>query len=353
MSLGKQTDEALVAEARKGDRAAFGLLVRRYQNLVCAIAYGRLGDAEWAGDIAQEAFLVSLENLGQLRSGAKFAAWIRKITHNLCNRWERSERYRRALIAELDRRPRKVDARRPEETAERREELAVVRHAMESLPESLRVPLVLHYFEGQTHAETARELGISRAAAVKRVERAKERLRTTTRAMHAGFAATQIEAGFRKAKPDEGFAMRILGAAPAGTVCGKLGLNAMRLSLGEVVRHVISSAARHVPVLISEGGAEVTVGKVILAIVGGLVLAGGATAYLFARSDEGEVEPVAVEAEASESSGGMAPAAAMQATGTVPMVEMPNGARGAVRGAGAPAVPMAAGAAMADEPKEE
>jgi len=352
MSLGKQTDEALVAEARKGDRAAFGVLVQRYQNLVCAIAYGRLGNADRAGDIAQEAFLVSLENLGQLRSGSKFAAWIRRITHNLCNRWERSETYRRALRAELDRRPVRSGGKRPEDVAETREELAIVRHAMESMPESLRVPLVLHYFEGQTHAETARDLGISKAAVVKRVERAKQHLRVTSRAMHVGFMTSQIQANIRRAKPDEKFAMRILGAAPAGSVCGKLGLDALKLGLGEAARRLISSAARHAPVLISEGGAEVTVGKVILAIVGGLLLAGGATAYLLARTGDVEAEPTAGEAGVPQVSGAVAPAAAVGAADSeraapmAPSVEMPSGAtQGGMRGSGsAPMVPMAVGA---------
>jgi len=349
--LKKRTDDALVASARKGDRAAFGMLVQRYQNLVCAIAYSRLGNADRAGDIAQEAFLVSLENLAQLRSGPKFAPWIRRITHNLCNRWERSETYRRALRAELGRRPVRSVGKRAEDVAERREELAIVRHAMESLPESLRLPLVLHYFEGQTHAETARDLGISKAAVVKRVERAKQHLRTTLRVVHVGFATSQIQANIRKAKPDEKFAMRILGAAPVGSVCGKLGLDALKLGLGQAARRFISSAARYRPVFMTGGGAEMTVGKVILAIVGGLLLAGGATAYLLARTGDVEAEPTAGEADVSQPSGSVAPAAGVGAADAdrvapmVPMVEMPSGAtQGQMRGAGRPMVPMAVGA---------
>jgi len=97
----RESDSVLVAHTKEGDRAAFGTLVRRYQDAVCAIAYSRLGDVESAYDVAQEAFLLSLENLRQLRSGSKFGPWLRRITRRLCNRWQRSETYRRALRDEL------------------------------------------------------------------------------------------------------------------------------------------------------------------------------------------------------------------------------------------------------------
>jgi RNA polymerase sigma factor (sigma-70 family) len=327
-----RSDEALVADARKGDRLAFGLLVRRYQNLVCAIAYGRLGDAESALDISQEAFLVSLEKLPQLRSGAKFAGWLRRITHNLCNRWERSETYRKALRAELGRRPSRATANRPEEVAETREKCAIVKRAMEGLPESLRVPLALHYFKGQSHAETARDLGISREAVVKRVERAKRQIRVASRALHMGYMTSQMETGLHSIRPDDEFVKRTLAAIPVGSVCGKLGLNVARISLAEAARHSISAAARHGSMVLTGGGAEVTLGKGILVLAGALLLAGGATAYLLARSSDADVEPAAAEAGVSESSGGPA----------VPMAAPSGG--GQMRGAsGGAMVPMAPG----------
>ena len=62
-SFPTQSDEALVKAARGGDRGAFGLLVQRYQDVICAIAYSRVGDIEAAHDIAQDALLTSFERL--------------------------------------------------------------------------------------------------------------------------------------------------------------------------------------------------------------------------------------------------------------------------------------------------
>ena len=113
-----ESDAALVSDARNGDRAAFGSLVERYRNVVCAIAYSRLGDAESAQDVAQEVFLVGLEGLHGLRSGSKFGPWLRTITRRLCNRWQKSEAYRRALREKLRQQRRARETKRPVEVLE-------------------------------------------------------------------------------------------------------------------------------------------------------------------------------------------------------------------------------------------
>ena len=76
----EESDATLVAFARGGDLEAFGTLVRRYQNMVLATSYARLGTLEDARDVAQEALLASFENLSRLRSGPKFSSWLRGIS---------------------------------------------------------------------------------------------------------------------------------------------------------------------------------------------------------------------------------------------------------------------------------
>lgn len=49
------TDERLVALVTGGDKQAYGLIVTRYQNLVCSLAYSACGDFSQSEDLAQEA----------------------------------------------------------------------------------------------------------------------------------------------------------------------------------------------------------------------------------------------------------------------------------------------------------
>jgi RNA polymerase sigma-70 factor (ECF subfamily) len=60
----------------------------------------------------------------------------------------------------------------PEEDALRSERERLVQRALARLPEALRLPVVLHDFQGLPHAEIATLLGIDHAAARKRYSRA-------------------------------------------------------------------------------------------------------------------------------------------------------------------------------------
>ncbi|HVS39424.1 MAG TPA: sigma-70 family RNA polymerase sigma factor, partial [Gemmataceae bacterium] len=70
----------LVLRARDGDRAAYGLLVERFQPTVYAVALSRLRNPAEAQELAQEVFLHAMKKLAQLRDPACFAGWLRQIT---------------------------------------------------------------------------------------------------------------------------------------------------------------------------------------------------------------------------------------------------------------------------------
>jgi DNA-directed RNA polymerase specialized sigma24 family protein len=92
----------LVEKAQAGDRDSYGQLVDRYGAVVLAIAYSRTGNGAIAQDIAQDAFLIGFENISSLRQPARFGAWLRGITTNLCKKWYQSQTYRRRLEEDSD-----------------------------------------------------------------------------------------------------------------------------------------------------------------------------------------------------------------------------------------------------------
>src|SRR5690242_6131904 len=67
-------EELLVARARAGDRAAFGELVVRHQDVVWALAW-RLtrGKRAQAEDLAQESFVRALQGIANFRGDAAFS----------------------------------------------------------------------------------------------------------------------------------------------------------------------------------------------------------------------------------------------------------------------------------------
>jgi DNA-directed RNA polymerase specialized sigma24 family protein len=84
------SDEALVADARAGDRDAFAKLVVRHHRLLLLLCERTLGNTGLADDAAQEAVLQALLGLDRLKRPAKFGAWLAGIGLNVCRRWLRA-----------------------------------------------------------------------------------------------------------------------------------------------------------------------------------------------------------------------------------------------------------------------
>lgn len=75
-------DATIVAECLGGNRAAFEILVARYERRVWNVARRMVGKAEDAQDIAQNVFLKVFENLGSFDPAYPFRAWITRIAVN-------------------------------------------------------------------------------------------------------------------------------------------------------------------------------------------------------------------------------------------------------------------------------
>jgi RNA polymerase sigma-70 factor (ECF subfamily) len=77
-------DNALVARAQQGERAAFETLVQRYDRHVLRLALNLLHSPEDARDVYQEAFLKVYRNLHSFRLDSSFYTWLYRIVTNVC-----------------------------------------------------------------------------------------------------------------------------------------------------------------------------------------------------------------------------------------------------------------------------
>ena len=138
--------------------AQFTELIRRYQAVVCAAAYGVIGDRALSEDIAQETFLAAWHSLVTLRDRSKLRAWLRGIARNLAHKARR--RRRRCGVEE----PGDGDAAAaddPRGDAIARDEARVVWAALEALPGPYREALALYYWEEQSARQVGAAMGIS------------------------------------------------------------------------------------------------------------------------------------------------------------------------------------------------
>jgi len=78
----EESDLKLVEKVQRGERAAFDLLVLRYQHKVLKLIMRYVHDATEAEDIAQEAFVKAYRALQSFRGDSAFYTWLYRIAIN-------------------------------------------------------------------------------------------------------------------------------------------------------------------------------------------------------------------------------------------------------------------------------
>ena len=161
-------------EQHLASRLSFEQLVALHAPRIRRLAFRLLG---WRGDVddvVQDVFLAALDRMHRFRGDAKVATWLTSITLNRC----RSHRRRQLLrMRFLTRTPTPRFSHAADQQPMRDETSAHVRRAVQSLPPKDREVIVLFYLEGQSAAQIAELLDISRGAAEVRLHRARARLK--------------------------------------------------------------------------------------------------------------------------------------------------------------------------------
>ena len=181
-------DAALLAQLRAGDDAAFGALVRRESGKLLAVARRILRSDEEAQDAVQDALLSAFQNLERFEGNARLSTWLHRITVNAALMRLRSKKRRREdaideLLPGFAEDGHHLAAVKTfhdgaESEIASAEISAIVRKAIDELPDSYRVVLVLRDIEELDTAEAAAALGIGPDATKMRLHRARQALRT-------------------------------------------------------------------------------------------------------------------------------------------------------------------------------
>jgi len=158
-------DENAVLAQQGADRAAYATLARTHYRRVFAVCFGMLGNVHDAEDIAQETLLKGFLSLRKLAKPERFESWILRIAKNQCIDLLRRRKHHHSLPVEQE----PVLEPRPQDNHD-------LEAAIQRLPQEIRLPLVLFYFEHRDAGTIARRLGISASLAYERLRAARERL---------------------------------------------------------------------------------------------------------------------------------------------------------------------------------
>ena len=173
-------EEDLVARARKGDREAFGELVRRYEKKVFALTRRMCPGPEDAEEAAQEAFLAAWQGLPSFRGEAGFGTWLYRLTSNACvDLLRKSGRAPAGLSLDDGERPLNLPDPRPspQEEAERAELRERIEAGLRRLPPERREVLILREIHQLRYEEIAKILSLDLGTVKSRISRGRQELR--------------------------------------------------------------------------------------------------------------------------------------------------------------------------------
>jgi len=174
------SDEEVVERVLAGDISLFEILMRRYNQRLFRVARGILFDDAEAEDVMQEAYVRAFRELAGFRGEARFATWLTRIAcHEALARARKGRRMVRLVPGGGEPPDPPSAAIGPEREMENRELQAVLREAVEVLPDPLRAVFCLREIEGLSTEQTADALDLSIENVRVRLHRAKRSLRQT------------------------------------------------------------------------------------------------------------------------------------------------------------------------------
>ena len=169
----------------EGDAEAFQRLFASLAPPLRAFFRRSVGDASAAEDLTQATFLKLHGARRAWRRGERLRPWVFAIAARVRADWLRAQRHATEPL-EDDAVAAPHPSSDPSAGTEDRERRERVHAALESLPESQRIVVQLHRFEGRGFAEIGDILGISEGAAKLRAFRAYEELRKRLGDLMAG-----------------------------------------------------------------------------------------------------------------------------------------------------------------------
>jgi RNA polymerase sigma-70 factor, ECF subfamily len=180
------SDLHLIEAAAKGDKRAFTVLVKRYEDLVYRYSFKVCRNAEESREALQDTFISVHRNLRSFDGRSKFSTWLYRIVTNNCLMKHRRRKLD-ALLESYDE-PQtfgEEDKSRhilrwdetPADVLLKKEFKTMLDQAILKLPVDYRAVFILRDVEGNSTQETAKILKISGEATKSRLRRARAFLR--------------------------------------------------------------------------------------------------------------------------------------------------------------------------------
>lgn len=174
-------DIHLVERVKRGDKAAFDLLVLKYQHRIVKLVSRYVRDPSDALDVAQEAFLKAYRAIPKFRGESAFYTWLYRIAINTAKNYlvMMSRRLAEIEFEAVDGEASELesilkDPATPENLLLTEEIRKTIVEAIDALPEDLRTAINLREVEGLSYEEIAQVMSCPIGTVRSRIFRARE-----------------------------------------------------------------------------------------------------------------------------------------------------------------------------------
>ena len=188
MQIERSDEIDLIRQTLNGKTSAFNLLVKMHRTTIYTLVLSYTKNPVDAEDLTQQIFIRAYERLATLRELDRFLPWLQRISHNTCKNWLRQQNGATIGFEAVNDADFTETAASPEEIALKTEVETVVREAISDLQETDRKLMEARYIEGASYSELQIESGLSYAAIVNRLKRAKQKVRRRIEKLMGGIA---------------------------------------------------------------------------------------------------------------------------------------------------------------------
>jgi RNA polymerase sigma-70 factor, ECF subfamily len=178
----RDIDQQLVERVQRGEKAAFDLLVAKYQRKIFRLLSRLIRDSAEIEDVAQEAFIKAYRALPNFRGESAFYTWLYRIAINTAKNHLVSQGRRAPTTTDADIEDAETfddgdhlrDLNTPDSMLLSKQVAEAVNRAIDKLPEDLRTAIVLREIEGLSYEEIAETMNCPIGTVRSRIFRARE-----------------------------------------------------------------------------------------------------------------------------------------------------------------------------------
>lgn len=177
-----EADKELVNRVKNGDKAAFDLLVIKYQSRIINLAMRFVRNHADAMDVTQEAFIKAYRAMPNFRGDSAFYTWLYRIAVNTAKNFLAVQANKRfpgveqdlAEMEQIDQGTALKELENPENMLLTHEIQETVARAIENLPEDLKIAITLRELEGLSYEDIAVAMDCPIGTVRSRIFRARE-----------------------------------------------------------------------------------------------------------------------------------------------------------------------------------